>query len=128
MRRLAIPLLAMVVPLLLLPTATADAKSLYFRAKPTGITCGALRLQRSSATLRCDLPFAGRRAAFLHTRGKAEIKRVPSFLRPGKRGLLRSGQARSYGSFVCVSRTSAVTCKTPGGHGFTVGRAFQLVF
>jgi hypothetical protein len=128
MRRVAIAWVAVALLALLIPAASADARSVFFRAKPSGITCGALRIERSSATLRCDLPFVGRRAAFLHTKGKGEIKRVSSFLRPKKRGVLGRGSTQSYGPFVCVSLRAAVTCRTAGGHGFTVGRSFQLVF
>lgn len=114
--------------LALLPAASAEARSVYFRAKPSGITCGALRIERRSATLRCDLPFAGRRAGFLHTQGKGEIKRVSSFMHPRKRAVLRRGSTRSFGPFSCVSLRAAVSCRVAGGHGFTLGRSFQLVF
>jgi hypothetical protein len=127
MRRVAIAALALAISLALVAAGSAGARSKYFRAKPSGITCGALRLERQSATMRCDLPFAGRRAVFLHTRGKGEIKRVSSFLKPRKRTALRRGHTRTLGPFTCSSVKSAVTCKA-GGHGFTVGRAFQLVF
>jgi hypothetical protein len=128
MRRFAIALLALAAINLLPAAATAEARSSFFRAKPSGITCGALRLGRSSATVRCDLRFSGSRAAFLHTMGKGEIKRVSSFLHPRRRLVLYSGDVRAFGPFTCASRATVVTCRTHGGHGFTVGRAFQLVF
>jgi hypothetical protein len=108
--------------------APAEAGTQYFRAKPSGIGCGAFRLQKSSATVRCDLPFLGSRAAFLHMRGKGKIQRVSSFLHPRNRTVLHLGETRSFGSFSCSSRHTTVSCRTGAGHGFTVGRKFQLVF
>jgi hypothetical protein len=49
--------------------------------------------------------------------------------RSGNRGLvqnlapvLRFGQTRRYGSFVCTSRSSGLTCTNRRGHGWWLGR------
>lgn len=123
-----IPTVAAIVVISVVATASAGGGARYFRAEPSGITCGVFRLERSSATVRCDLPSLGSRAAFLHTRGEGRIKGVPTFMRPRDRGILRQGAIGTYGPFTCASRPTAVSCSAGGGHGFTVGRKFQLVF
>lgn len=120
-------MLAMAVAMPLV-AAPANAGAGYFRAKPSGIDCGAFRLHKRSATVRCDLPFLGARAAFLHPRGRGSIQRVSSFLRPRKPLVLHRGETRVFGAFSCTSRAKSVSCRSGGGHGFTVGREFQLVF
>ncbi|HEU4707621.1 MAG TPA: hypothetical protein VFS64_10575 [Solirubrobacterales bacterium] len=65
---------------------------------------------------------------FLHTRGKAKIKHVAGFLHPSHRSTLGSGAEARYGQFSCKSLPAAVTCRGDNGHGFTVGRKFQLTF
>jgi hypothetical protein len=106
----------------------ATAKTGVFRAKPTNITCVAFRIGENGATMRCDLPFLGRRAVFLHTRGKARITHVSAFLHPRHPTILGPGAEAHFGAFNCESRRKAVTCRTGNGHGFTVGRSFQLTF
>lgn len=106
----------------------AQAKSRAFLAKPSKVTCVAARLGEKRATVRCDLPFTGRRAVFLHTRGKAKIERVSGFLHPRHRKVLRRGAQVHLGAFTCKSLRNAVTCRSGNGHGFTVGREFQLTF
>jgi hypothetical protein len=128
LRRAAIATLAVTVAVSVAAAAHAEGGTRYFRAKPSGIGCGVFRLQRSSATVRCDLPLLGSRAAFLHTRGQGAIKSVPSFLHPRDQTVLRQGDTGRYGPFTCTSRPTAVSCDAGGGHGFTVGRKFQLVF
>jgi hypothetical protein len=126
-RRAALAMLA-ALAVFSLAAATTEAKSKYFFAKPSRIGCAALKLQRQSATLRCDLPFLGRKAAFLHLRGKGAIKRVSSTRRHRKGAILRKGHTGVFGPFKCVSRKTALSCSVRSGHGFTVGRGFQLVF
>jgi hypothetical protein len=128
LRRAAIATLVATVAVSAAAAAPAEGGARYFRAKPAGVTCGVFRLDHASATIRCDLPFLGSRAAFLHTRGTGAIKHVSSFLHPRRRTLLREGETGRYGPFTCTARRTAVSCSTGGGHGFTVGRAFQLVF
>jgi hypothetical protein len=105
-----------------------QAKSHAFRAKPSGITCVAFRIGERSATVRCDLPFLGRRAVFLHTRGKARITRVSSLMHPHPVAVLGRGSQVRFGEFSCTSLRRAVTCRSDNGHGFTAGRTFQLTF
>lgn len=126
-RRLALVLIA---ALALLATAApaSFARSVAFVAKPSKIICVGVRLQRSSATVRCDLPFGGRRAVFLHTRAKARIRRVPRFVHPRHRSTLGLNRQIRLGTFSCTSLQAAVSCRTPSGHGFTVGPKFQLTF
>jgi hypothetical protein len=128
LRRAMIPTVAAIVAMSAVATASADGGARYFRATPSGVTCGIFRLERSSATVRCDLPSLGSRAAFLHTRGEGRIKGVPTFMHPRERSILRQGSTGTYGPFTCASRPTAVSCSAGGGHGFTVGRKFQLVF
>lgn len=106
----------------------AGAKTRAFLAKPSKITCVASKLGEVGATVRCDLPFIGRKAVFLHTRGKAKIKHVSGFLHPGHRTTLGQGEDAHYGQFSCKSLKAAVTCHSGNDHGFTVGRKFQLTF
>lgn len=126
-RRLTIAVLlgATAISVLAVPV---EAKTRAFLAKPSKITCVASRLGGRGATVRCDLPFIGRKAVFLHTRGKARIKRVSGFLHPRHRATLARGREVHYGSFTCKSLKAAVTCRGGNGHGFTVGREFQLTF
>jgi len=127
MRHLAIAMLALAI--VVSPVATpANAGAGYFRAKPSGITCGAFRLHKRSATIRCDLPFLGSRAAFLHLRGRGAIQHVSSFLHPHRPLVLHQGETRRFGAFLCTSRSKTVSCRSGDGHGFTVGHGFQLVF
>jgi hypothetical protein len=109
-------------------TPAAQAKSRAFVAKPSKIACVASHLGERAATVRCDLPFIGHKAVFLHTRAKAEIKRVSDFLHAGHRSTLGSGQEARFGAFTCKSLPAAVTCRSTNGHGFTVGKKFQLTF
>jgi len=97
-------------------------------AKPTKITCVGMHLGDRSAVVRCDLPFLGRRAAFLHTRGKARIKSVPRLAHPSHPRRLGRGQQIRLDAFTCTSLRRAVTCRSRNGHGFTVGKSFQLTF
>ena len=99
----------------------ARSATRYFKAKPSGISCGAFRLGQKSATLRCDLPF-------LHLQGDGSIQRVSSFMHPRNRTVLGRNATGRFGSFTCTSRPTAVSCSAGGSHGFTVGRKFQLVF
>jgi hypothetical protein len=124
LRRAAIATLAVSA----IAAAPAGAGTRYFQAKPSGIKCGAFRLDQRSATVRCDLPFLGSRAAFLHLQGKGAIQRVSSFLHPRHRTVLKRDETGAFGPFTCTSRRTAVSCSVSGGHGFTVGRKFQLVF
>lgn len=128
LRRAAIATLASIVAVAAVSAAPAAAGTRYFRAKPSGIGCGAFRLDQKSATVRCDLPFLGSRAAFLHLQGKGAIQHVSSFIHPRNRTVLGLNDAGSFGPFTCTSRPTAVSCSVSGGHGFTVGRQFQLVF
>lgn len=107
--------------------APAAGTNRYFKAKPSGISCGAFRLGQRSATVRCDLPFLGSRAAFLHLRGEGSIQRVSTPIHPRNRTVLGPNATGRFGPFTCTSRPTAVSCNA-GGHGFTVGRKFQLVF
>lgn len=125
-RSVTVLLLAAVVTVIV--ASPAEAKTRAFRAKPSDITCAAFRIGEKSATVRCDLPFIGRRAVFLHTRGKARIAHVSSFLHPHHPKLLGPGAKVRFGVFSCESRRKAVTCHSGNGHGFTVGRSFQLTF
>jgi hypothetical protein len=127
-RRTAIATLAVTVAVSAVAVAPAEGGARFFKAKPSGISCGAFRLGQSSATVRCDLPFLGSRAVFLHLRGKGAIQRVPSFIHPRSRTILGRNATARFGSFTCTSRPTAVSCSAGGGHGFTVGRKFQLVF
>jgi hypothetical protein len=128
LRRAVIATLVVTVVMPAVAAAPAEAGIRYFRAKPSGISCGALRLGQKLATVRCDLPFLGSRAAFLHGRGKGVIQRVSSFLHPRNGTVLNRDETGSFGPFTCTSRRRAVSCSIGGGHGFTVGRKFQLVF
>jgi hypothetical protein len=128
LRWAAIATMAVTVGVSAVAVAPAEGGARYFKAKPSGISCGVFRLQLSSATVRCDLPSLGSRAAFLHTRGEGAIKRVSSFLRPRGQTILHQGASGRYGPFTCTSRRTALSCSAGGGHGFTVGRKFQLVF
>jgi hypothetical protein len=128
LRWATVPTAAAIVAMSAVAAAPAEGGARYFRAKPSGITCGVFRLERSSATVRCDLPSLGSRAAFLHTRGEGRIRGVPTFMHPRRRGILSQGDTATYGPFTCASRPTAVSCSAGGGHGFTVGRKFQLVF
>jgi hypothetical protein len=126
-RRAALATLAALLVLSLAAEA-GQGKSRYFFAKPSRIGCAALKLDRQSATLRCDLPFLGRKAAFLHLRGKGTIKRVSSTAHHRRGKILKKGETGVFGPFKCVSQRTALSCSVRGGHGFTVGRGFQLVF
>lgn len=106
----------------------AEASSGAFKAEPSGIVCGAFRIGQRAATVRCDLRFIGHRAAFLHRRGKARIQHVSAFLHPRHPKTLGRGQEIHFGPFTCHSLPAAVTCRSSNGHGFTVGRKFQLTF
>lgn len=128
LRRVAIATLTVTVAASAVAAAPAGAGPLYFRAKPSGVGCAAFRLQERSATVRCDLPFLGSRAAFLHTRGEAAIRRVSSLLHLRHPIVLHRDATHSFGPFTCASRRRAVSCSVSGGHGFTVGPKFQLVF
>jgi hypothetical protein len=128
LRRAAIATLAATVGMSAVAAASAGAGTSYFRAKPSGIGCGVFRLEQKSATVRCDLPFLGTRAAFLHLQGPGAIQHVSAFLHPRHPVVLHPGEMRSFGPFSCTSRPAAVSCSVAGGHGFTVGRKFQLVF
>jgi hypothetical protein len=119
-------LLAAVLVVFVAPSAEARGRA--FLAKPSKITCVASRIGLKTATIRCDLPFTGHRAVFLHTRGKARIARVSSFLHPRHRKILGLGREVRYGPFTCRSLRTGVTCRSGTGHGFTVGRKFQLTF
>lgn len=121
----AILLSAVVSAAVALPAA---ASSGAFEAKPSGITCGAFRIGQRAATVRCDLRFLGHRAAFLHRRGKARIRHVSAFLHPRHPKTLGRGQEIHLGAFTCRSLPAGVTCRSGNGHGFTVGRKFQLTF
>jgi hypothetical protein len=118
---------AAIAAFVLAPGAQAK-KSRAFVAKPSKVACVASHLGESSATIRCDLPFIGRKAVFLHTRAKAKIKGVSGFLHSGRRSTLGSGQEARFGPFTCKSLPTAVTCRSTNGHGFTVGKKFQLTF
>ncbi|HEX2391639.1 MAG TPA: hypothetical protein VHI77_01840 [Solirubrobacterales bacterium] len=107
---------------------SAEARSRTFRAKPSGITCVAQQVGEPTATLRCDLPFLGRRAVFLRQQGKAQIKAVPRLLHPPHPATLGRGHDARYGAFTCTSLRTGVTCRAGNGHGFTVGRSFQLTY
>lgn len=128
LRRAAIATLIVTVAVSAAAAAPAEAGTRYFRAKPSGISCGVFRLDQKSATVRCDLPFIGSRAAFLHLQGKGAIQRVSSFIHPRNQTVLSAGATSSFGPFTCTSLRTAVSCSTGGGHGFTVGREFRLVF
>lgn len=106
----------------------ASARTRAFLAKPSRISCVASKLGTTGAAVRCDLPFIGHKAVFLHTRGKAKIQHVSGFLHPGHRSTLGRGEEAHYGQFSCKSLKTAVTCRGGNGHGFTVGRKFQLTF
>lgn len=106
----------------------AEADSGAFEAKPSGILCAAFRIGEKSASVRCDLRFLGHRAAFLHRRGKARIAHVSTFLHPRRPKRLGRGQEIHFGAFTCRSLRAGVTCRAGNGHGFTVGRKFQLTF
>ncbi|HET7507285.1 MAG TPA: hypothetical protein VFJ53_02905 [Solirubrobacterales bacterium] len=110
------------------PTSLAGATTRAFLAKPSKVSCVATKLGGPGASVRCDLPFIGHRAVFLHTRGKAKIKSVSGFLHPAHRSTLGLGREARYGQFSCKSLKTAVTCRNGDGHGFTVGRKFQLTF
>jgi hypothetical protein len=127
LRRAALATLAVTVAMSAVAAVHAEGATRYFKAKPSGISCGVFRLGQKSATVRCDLPFLGSRAAFLHLRGDGSIQRVPSFIHPRNRTILGRNATGRFGPFTCVSRPTAVSCSA-GGHGFTVGRMFQLVF
>ena len=108
--------------------APAEASSGAFQAQPSGITCAAFRIGQRAATVRCDLRFLGHRAAFLHRRGKARVAHVSTFLHPRHPKRLGRGHEIHFGTFTCRSLPAAVTCRGGNGHGFTVGRKFQLTF
>jgi hypothetical protein len=127
-RRATLVMLAAVLLGLSLGAATSEAKSSYFFAKPSKIGCAAMKLQGSGATLRCDLPFLGHKAAFLHVRGEGAIKRVSSPAHHPRGKILHKGESAGFGPFKCESQKSALSCSSADGHGFTVGRGFQLVF
>ncbi|MGN6201349.1 MAG: hypothetical protein ACTHNY_02965 [Solirubrobacterales bacterium] len=110
------------------PASLASATTRAFLAKPSKVSCVASKLGGPSATIRCDLPFIGQKAVFLHTRGKAKITSVSGFLHPGHRSTLGLGKEAHFGQFSCKSVKTAVTCRSGNGHGFTVGRKFQLTF
>jgi hypothetical protein len=126
-RRLTIAILV-VVSGTLIPALPAQAESRAFLAKPSGITCVGSRLGQSGAAVRCDLPFLGRRAVFLHTSGKATIAQVSAFAHPSRPPTLGRGKELRLGQFSCTSLKAAVTCRSGSGHGFTVGSEFQLTF
>lgn len=126
-RRLAIAiLLAAVAAAAAAPSV--EARSRAFVAKPSKITCIASNLGQKGASVRCDLPFIGHKAVFLHTLGKARIKHVSGFVHPRRRPTLTRGAELKLGQFTCKSLKTAVTCRSSNGHGFTVGRKFQLTF
>jgi len=110
------------------PTSLAGAATRAFLAKPSKVSCAASKIGGPGATVRCDLPFIGKKAVFLHTRGKAKITSVSGFLGPGHRSTLGLGKEAHFGEFSCKSVKTAVTCRSSNGHGFTVGRKFQLTF
>jgi hypothetical protein len=124
----AVRTLLLAVVVIATVASAAEAKTRAFRATPSDITCAAFRIGEKGATVRCDLPFIGHRAVFLHTRGKARITHVSSFLHPHHPKLLGRGARIRFGVFSCESRPKAVTCHSGNGHGFTVGRHFQLTF
>jgi hypothetical protein len=126
-RRLTMAILLIAVAGSLRP-GTAEAKTRAFVAKPSRITCVASHLGESTATIRCDLRFIGSKAVFLHTRGKAQIKHVSGFVHPHDRSTLGRGAQAKLGPFTCQSLKAAVTCHGDNGHGFTVGRKFQLTY
>jgi hypothetical protein len=126
-RRLTIAILvAAATAALLAPFAAARSRT--FKAKPSGITCVALQIGEATATLRCDLAFLGRRAVFLRAQGKARIKAVPRLLHPPHPATLARGHDARYGAFTCTSLRTGVACRAGNGHGFTVGRSFQLTY
>lgn len=127
MRRLTIAVLIAAVAVLT-AALPAQARTRAFLAKPSKVSCVASRLGEKAATVRCDLPFIGRKAVFLHLRGKAKIQHVTGFLHPRHRTTLGRGQEAHYGQFSCKSLKAAVSCRSANGHGFTVGRKFQLTF
>jgi hypothetical protein len=126
-RRLALTVSLAILALSVL-AGPASAGTRAFLAKPSRIDCLASKLGEVGAVVRCDLPFIGRKAVFLHSRGKARIKQVPGFLHPRRRSTLGRGEEAHCGQFKCTSLAAAVTCRSGNGHGFTVGRKFQLTF
>jgi hypothetical protein len=127
LRRAALATLAVTVAISVVAAVHAEGTTRYFKAKPSGISCGVFRLGQKSATVRCDLPFLGSRAAFLHLQGNGSIQHVSSPIHPRNRTVLGPNATGKFGPFTCTSRPTAVSCSA-GGHGFTVGRKFQLVF
>jgi hypothetical protein len=123
----AIPLAAAALALAIAMPGQAGARTRSFQTRSGDVRCLVSHIESRAARLRCDLRFLHRQAALLRRTGKARIVAVQ---RPLRRSgpVLRLGATYHFGPFVCVSHPATLSCRTKHGHGFTLGRRFQLVF
>jgi hypothetical protein len=125
--RLALALATSSICLLVL-SPRAFARTASFRTPSNKVVCAAVRIGTRSANIRCDLRFVAHKAVFLSRTGRARLGSVTSYLPAGQARVLRAGTTHRYGVFTCVAQTKTMSCRSPAGHGFAVGPAFQTVY
>ena len=111
-------------------SAPATAKTSLFRTPSHNIYCLYSSSGQSGAFIRCDVLSLNDVGFLLEGRKRAKRIRITDTVTdPRKARSLRYGKSRRFGSFLCVSRKSGLTCQSrTSNHGFTLSRQRQDVF
>jgi hypothetical protein len=109
--------------------APAAAKIVDFQTPSKRIVCMYATGIGSRAFIRCDLRFLNDRAVVLEAGRRARKVKVTDAAGGPSSPVLAYGKSRTFGRFVCTSRTTGLTCRDrPSGHGFEVSRQRQRLF